>query len=113
VCIGRVSQLPRAAIGIDKPKDVDTLDTWVLYTDKCLDGVDVPFWQCSRNQFLLRLSNLSEVVSDMVHMFYAPRERLNSRKFLDKYHRYQSWYKGLPDVLRLDDAAPPHVFTLQ
>jgi hypothetical protein len=84
-----------------------------MYTDNYLTNKEMPIWKCNRNQFLLRLSSLSEIVSDMIHMFYAPQERMNSRKFLEVYKKYLSWYETLPESLQLNQKSPPHVYALQ
>lgn len=60
-----------------------------------------------------QLRLLTEIVSDTVFMFYAPRERFTSKKLLDFNSRYNRWYNSLPDILRLRDVSTPHVLILQ
>lgn len=59
-----------------------------------------------------QLSSLSEIASDMVNTFYAPRERFTSRQLAATYAQYQSWYQNLPDCFRLENTSLPHVLVL-
>lgn len=59
-----------------------------------------------------QLSKLSELASDMVNTFYAPRERFTSRRLAATYAQYQSWYQNMPDVFRLENTSLPHVLVL-
>lgn len=117
LCIGRISQLPRAAITLKKPLPDSTSgndEYWRPFPDNPnlnLDRSNAP--HLSQNH-LYHLSLLSELVNDTVFMFYAPKDRFTSRKLLDQYSKYRSWYQNLPDCLRLNGAVPvAHVFDLQ
>ncbi|KAK0313480.1 hypothetical protein LTR01_001736 [Friedmanniomyces endolithicus] len=57
-------------------------------------------------------SRLSELASDMVNTFYAPRERFTSRRLAAAYAQYQEWHQNLPDAFRLENTALPHVLVL-
>lgn len=60
-----------------------------------------------------QFSLLTEIVSDTIFMFYAPRERFTSKKLLDFHARYKRWYSKLPEKLRLRNVSTPHVLVLQ
>ena len=62
--------------------------------------------------FTEQLSKLSELASDMVNTFYAPRERFTSRKLAHTYTQYQEWYRDLPSAFRLENTSLPHVIVL-
>ncbi|KAF2184347.1 hypothetical protein K469DRAFT_181613 [Zopfia rhizophila CBS 207.26] len=114
VCIGRISQLPRAAITLDKP----------ILDEPAPDNTHQTFHKTPRNipgtittrMFLQEFSTLSELVNDNVYMFFAPRERFTSARLLDCYSKYLKWYRALPLPLRVldnpDAPAPPHIMTL-
>ncbi|TKA71016.1 hypothetical protein B0A55_06034 [Friedmanniomyces simplex] len=57
-------------------------------------------------------SRLSELASDMVNTFYAPRERFTSRRLAAAYAQYQEWHHNLPEAFRLENTALPHVLVL-
>lgn len=59
-----------------------------------------------------QLSKLSELASDMVNTFYAPRERFTSRRLAETYAQYQAWYQNLPEAFRLENTSLPHVLVL-
>ena len=116
ICIGRISQLPRAAISLDKPTIVLQLEAqpWRPFIDA--DILGSPMEQPSQTHALLiHFSLLSEIVNDTVFMFYAPRERFTSKKLLDFYSRYKRWYAALPLSLglNLNDPPLPQVLLLQ
>ena len=82
VGLGRLSQLPRAAADIDKPSitEQSEMQPWRPYEDAnlCLSpSAQQPARQMT---FVACLSNLSELASEMVNTFYAPRERFTSRR---------------------------------
>ncbi|KAF2809283.1 uncharacterized protein BDZ99DRAFT_443474 [Mytilinidion resinicola] len=114
LAIGRISQLPRTAINLDKPilEEPVALEKGQLFLDASRESQPV----FTNRQFLQGFSTLSELVSDSLFMFYAPRERFTSRRLLDTYCKYKNWYKSLPKALQLDPndkALPiPHVLTL-
>lgn len=115
ICAGRISQLPRAAVNIDSPSIIEAYDLkpWEPYDDygvEDIPGAGQPILiQTLSYQFRL----LTEIVSDTVFMFYAPRERFTSKKLLDFYSRYTRWYNKLPEILRLGDVPTPHLLVLQ
>ena len=56
---------------------------------------------------------LFEIANDTVGMFYSPRERFTTHKFLELNQRYSQWYKRLPLHLHLTNNKTPHVIALQ
>ncbi len=59
-----------------------------------------------------QMSKLSEMASDMVNTFYAPRERFTSRRLAAAYAQYQEWHQQLPPAFRLENTTLPHVIVL-
>src|SRR6266480_4256254 len=108
VCIGRFSQLPKYAVGVDRPTQSNIKNEWTHYSDQHLSKRAAAPVRCDNRQFFLHLSILVEVVNDNLEMFYAPRERTNVRRLIDRYRKYHAWYKLLPDSLRLNSESPPH-----
>ena len=112
-----MSQLQREAVGLDTPADISTKNVWQALNDDLKDQpvASLPILRCDDAQFLRSYVTLSSIVSEMIHMYYAPtaRTRMNSGKVLNLYHQLEDWYKMLPQILRLDGHAPPHLFILQ
>lgn len=104
--------LPRAAIDIEKPNEKKAVSQWHLYTDEQRDATPATARFSYEHDALYQQSSLTELLSEMLVMFYAPRERLSSRRVLDLYARLQTWHKKLPDTLRLTDQSAPNVFQL-
>ncbi|PVH93878.1 hypothetical protein DM02DRAFT_618998 [Periconia macrospinosa] len=106
ICVGRISQLPRAAITLEKP---------ILEETSAYPGAAPnPSGMVTSRVFLQEFSTLSEVLNDNNYMFFAPKERFTSRRLLECYNRYQEWYKHLPQSLRLDGVREPqpHIIVL-
>ncbi|KAF2278040.1 uncharacterized protein EI97DRAFT_281992 [Westerdykella ornata] len=96
LCIGRVAQLPKAAITVDKPIMEEA-------TYSAQSGYSIAPPHVTSRLFLQEFATFAELVSDNNFMFYAPKERITSRRLLNMYERYQKWYKELPAPLRLPD----------
>jgi len=94
--MGRIAQLPRAAISTEKP---------AKYGSASAANLDLIFLQ--------QFSILSELINDNNYVFYAPKERFNSRRLLNIYAKYLDWYKHLPSELSLDETSLPHIIMLQ
>ncbi|KAK5746384.1 hypothetical protein LTR17_000764 [Elasticomyces elasticus] len=114
VGFGRLSQLPRCAVDVAKPTINERLESamWQPYHD--VNMVKSPsIQQPSRPMLFVDCrSRLSELASDMVNTFYAPRERFTSRRLAATYAQYQEWYQTLPDAFRLENTALPHVLVM-
>lgn len=110
LCIGRVAQLPKAAITVDKPVIEEA-------TYSAQEGYSIAPPHVTSRLFLREFATFAELVSDNNLMFYAPKERFTSRRLLNMYERYQKWYKELPAPLRLPEhreARPlAHIMVLQ
>lgn len=117
-CVGRISALPRAAIRLEKPALSATLNGESGPPGK---GLDVPLGDATHEHrsiaynMLLQLSLFTEILADIVHMFYAPRDRITSRRLQHHHEQYLSWFRKLPDCLLLKSDRPslPQVITLQ
>ena len=106
--------MPRAAADIERPTltERSELQTWRPYTDTNM-GINPNTEQPGRYMsFVQCLSELSELSSDMVNTFYAPRERFTSRRLSTTYEAYQDWYRKLPSHFRLEQTSLPHVLVL-
>lgn len=114
VGFGRLSQLPRAAADIETPSANSRTETktWRPYEDTNFSLSPSAEQPARTMLFKDRFSKLSELASDMVNTFYAPRERFTSRKLAATYAQYQAWYQNLPDVFRLENTSLPHVLVL-
>lgn len=107
-----MSQLVRAGISLEIPANVSSSDSWQILNDD-LRRKKVPILSCDDGQFLHYFVTLSIIVSEMIFMFYAPTDRMNSAKVINFYYKYQTWYRQLPKSLLLTDRTAPHVFILQ
>ncbi|KAF1942335.1 hypothetical protein EJ02DRAFT_176126 [Clathrospora elynae] len=103
ICTGRISQLPRAAITLEKPilEESASLPEDYPGTSKVPPGV------VTMRMFLQELAALSELVNDNNFMFFAPKDRLTSSKLLDCYNKYQAWYRRLPPKLVIENKKQP------
>ncbi|KAF2846331.1 C6 transcription factor-like protein [Plenodomus tracheiphilus IPT5] len=110
VCIGRISQLPRAAITLDKP----ILEETASPPDESKGALRMPPRGITTRMFLQEFATLSELINDNNFMYFAPRERLTSSKLQNCYERYQAWYRQLPAALSLEGKGQPepHVLVL-
>jgi len=113
ICVGRISQLPRAAITLDKPiLDESSTDPQPDAFASPRQPVHSPV---TSRMFLQEFSTLSELINDNNYMFFAPKERFTSRRLLECYDRYQQWYRNLPQQLKLEGVREPqpHIIVLQ
>ncbi|KAI4960494.1 hypothetical protein J4E86_002116 [Alternaria arbusti] len=111
IVTGRISQLPRAAITLEKPMLEETSDLPEAYpAPSQIAGGGV----VTIRMFLQEFTSLAELVNDNNHMFFAPKERLTSSKLLDFYHKYQAWYRKLPALISLEGKKEPepHILVL-
>lgn len=114
VNLGRLSQLPRNAADIETPSlsARSESQTWKPYIDANL-STSASAEQPSRvHLFKDQLSRLSELASDMVNTFYAPREIFTSQRLAAMYAQYQAWYRNLPEAFHLENTTLPHVIVL-
>ncbi|KAF2441656.1 hypothetical protein P171DRAFT_434308 [Karstenula rhodostoma CBS 690.94] len=112
ICIGRITQLPRVAITLDKP----ILDEppGGLYQVPCPGSSQVAPGTVTSRMFLQEFSTLSELINDNNYMFYAPSARLTDVKLVACYNKYLDWLKNLRPPLRLDGGGQPqpHIIVL-
>jgi hypothetical protein len=109
--MGRIAQLPRAAITLDKP----ILDEVSSLPEAYPGASRVPSGVVTTRMFLQEFTTLSELVNDNNYMFFAPKERLTSTRLLDCYNKYQAWYQKLPTALSIEGKKQPepHILVLQ
>ncbi|KAF1849858.1 C6 transcription factor-like protein [Cucurbitaria berberidis CBS 394.84] len=110
ICTGRIAQLPRAAITLDKP----ILEESSSLLEAFPGASSVPPGIVTTRMFLQEFTSLSELVNDNNYMFFAPRERLTSTRLLDCYSKYQAWYRRLPVALGVEgkEQPEPHILVL-
>lgn len=111
ICTGRIAQLPRAAITLDKPilEEVTGLPEALPLGARAQPGI------VTTRMFLQEFTTLSELVNDNNYMFFAPKERLTSSRLLECYNKYQAWYRKLPPALTVEGKKQPepHILVLQ
>ncbi|KAF1928772.1 uncharacterized protein M421DRAFT_62312 [Didymella exigua CBS 183.55] len=106
ICAGRIAQLPRAAITLEKP--IIEESSGPLAANYGVATI------ITTRMFLQEFSALSELINDNNYMFFAPKERLTSTRLLDQYNKYQAWYRKLPTIMRIEGSRQPepHILTL-
>jgi hypothetical protein len=118
IYIGRISSLPRAAIGVEKPKVSPQLEDalWRPFGTRYYDGGSSELVQPSRNySILVQSSLLSEIVDDIIHMLHRANIRIKRQEVLSYYKKLQGWFRDLPVELRIQNEGLtlPHVIALQ
>jgi len=113
ICIGRISQLPRAAITLDKPI-LDEPPAGV-HPEAYPGAAQVPPGTVTTRMFLQEFSSLSELINDNNYMFYAPNPRMTDMRLINCHNRYLEWYKNIPQALRIERVREPqpHILVLQ
>jgi hypothetical protein len=118
ICVGRISSLPRTAIQLEKPLPRDYIEQkiWKPHGDPRFPHEAKNLAQPAFTyNLLVQLGCLSEIVNDTVQMFYAPRDRITSRKLQQHHERFQEWYANLPSCLLIKQDGPtlPQIISLQ
>ncbi|QIW97462.1 hypothetical protein AMS68_002980 [Peltaster fructicola] len=113
VALGRISQLPRSIVDVEKPQIIDHVEAqpWKAYEETISNNAAV-IQPSQPTTFSHVLSQLCEMASDVANTFYAPKESFTSRKLAATYTQFQEWYGGLPSAFWLDNTALPHVIVL-
>ncbi|TAQ86496.1 hypothetical protein B7494_g5178 [Chlorociboria aeruginascens] len=113
MCVGRISALPRTAIQVGKPTVRANLEVKIWKPQGLPEASNLEQHGHPYNVHL-HLSLLTEIANDTLHMFYAPVDRVNSRKILSFHSRFQAWYKNLPACLLVKKDGPtlPQVLLL-
>lgn len=118
ICVGRISSLPRAAIRLEKPGLTQHLEyrPWKPHGLPSWDGIrENLFLPSHKYSVLVQNSLLSEILNDILSMFYAPRDRITSRKLQYYHEKLQAWFNNLPETLLINENRPttPQVYALQ
>ncbi|KAI8934466.1 hypothetical protein NX059_009194 [Plenodomus lindquistii] len=111
VCVGRIAQLPRAAITLEKP----LLEEATSLSEPSMGAARMPQRGITTSMFLQELASLSELVNDNNYLYFAPQRRLTGTQAQNCYEKYQAWYKQLPAALSLDGKGgqpEPHILVL-
>ena len=119
ICTGRISILPRAAIRIERPHITEHLETKIWRPYGLPDyppGIPTPLEQPGmRHTLFSHAAQLCEIADDVIQMFFAPRDRITSRRLLLHHERFQEWHRALPNSLAIKETGPtlPQVIILQ
>jgi hypothetical protein len=118
ICVGRITLLPRRAIRMDKPTLLDHLEQkpWKPYEHAGYTGGPSPLEQPGyRHTLILHTIFLCEYIDDIVELFYAPRDRVTSRRLQSYHEKLQTWYRNLPESLAIKRDSPtlPQIICLQ
>lgn len=112
--VGRLAMIPRTAADVAKPIITERTEShaWIPYEDTNLAHSPYAEQPGKCLQFVEQQSKLSEIASDMLSTFYAPKEQVTSRRLAALYAGYQAWFKNLPDCFRLENTSLPQVLLL-
>jgi len=118
ICVGRISTLPRTAIQLEKPALNPALEgtLWKPHGTPGYEGHSSELEQPSyKYGILFQCTVLMEIIDEVIRLFYAPRDRITSRKLQQHHEKLQQWYKNLPPHLLIPKNRPtlPQVLTLQ
>lgn len=119
ICVGRISLIPRTAIRVERPHILMPLESklWRPYGHSDhIDSVPGPLEQQGFSYTLLsQVGQLCELVDDVVQMFYAPRDRVTSRRLQIHHGKLKTWLADLPPCLAIKEDRPtlPQVICLQ
>jgi Fungal specific transcription factor domain len=118
MCVGRISGLPRMAIQLEKSVPRENLEKkiWKPHGDPRFlhepTGLEQPAFTYTVQ---VQSSRLTEIVNDTLQMFYAPRDRITSRKLEVHHERFIQWHDELPSSMTIKRDGPtlPQVIALQ
>jgi hypothetical protein len=118
ICVGRITLLPRTAIRMEKPSILEHLEKkpWKPHGHVSYNGGSTSVEQPGfRHTLMLHTIYLCEFVDDIVQLFYAPRDRVTSRRLQAYHEKLQTWYRNLPESLAIKRDSPtlPQVICLQ
>ena len=112
--MGRVPQIQSVSINVDKPANIDKLDSliWQPYED--INVAASPNAQHAMQclHFVKQLSELSQLVNELNLALYAPGEMFTPGKLQSAHARYQAWYQNMPEMFHLQNTGMPHVIVL-
>ncbi|TVY85089.1 Nitrogen assimilation transcription factor nit-4 [Lachnellula suecica] len=118
ICAGRLSLLPHTAIRVEKPGVPPGLET-KLWKPHGLPGynpdVKHHLEQPGMKYTILSYAGqLCSLVDEVIQMFYAPRDRMTSRRLQLQHERLERWYSALPKTLAIRPGWPslPQVIAL-
>ncbi|KAH6663396.1 fungal-specific transcription factor domain-containing protein [Halenospora varia] len=110
ICAGRLSLLPRTAVRMEKPGLIDHLESkpWKPHGHPDFEAEQGKHLEQPglRYTILFHCSSFCELVDDVVQMFYAPRDRITSRRLQLHHEKFQKWYNALPSALAIKEHGP-------
>ncbi|CZR59534.1 uncharacterized protein PAC_09428 [Phialocephala subalpina] len=115
VCVGRLTTIPRTAIRLERPTLNPKLENtpWKPHgrSEPDLTRLTQPSMKYT---FLQQCSILIEILDDILRSFYAPRDRITSRKLQLYHEQLRGWYRNLPPGFNIHKGRPtlPQVITL-
>lgn len=103
--LGRIPQLPSAIIGINKPNNFPNIESelWQPYSSRTTP--DQPPQPCRVQAIATRYCEISEILGDILCMFFLPRERVTPNKLSDLYSRLKTWRGQLPEDMDVESKA--------
>lgn len=119
VCAGRISFLPRNAMCIEKPSLSQPLESKLWRPHGGVGSLVSPLSELQQPShkygLLVQISLISEIMDDIIHMFYAPRDRITSRRLQLHHKKIKTWYENLPEDYAIRKVGPtvPQIITLQ
>lgn len=111
--LGRIPQLPSAIIGIDKPNVFAPIESepWQPYSNRAVS--DEHPQPCRVQAVASRFCEVSEILGDVLSMFFAPKERVTLARLNLQYSRLKTWRGKLPADMEAKSKALPSVLGLQ
>lgn len=111
--LGRIPQLPSAIIGINKPNIFPPIESepWQPYSSRTIP--DEPPQPCRVQAIASRFCEVSEILGDILSMFFLPKKRVTLNKLNDMYSRLKKWRAQLPVDMDAKSKALPAVLGLQ
>ncbi|KAL5399977.1 hypothetical protein PMIN03_012588 [Paraphaeosphaeria minitans] len=117
--LGRLPQLPRAIVTVQKPEVFPTEDAeiWSAYTDS---GVSQAHSQPSRTRAVaIQISKLCEISSDLMNYFYNPMDmdkakgkQTELKKLSEIHQRLETWRRELPKELEPKEGGLPSMLVM-
>lgn len=111
--LGRIPQLPSAIIGINKPENIPNIESelWQPYSSRTSPGQ--PPQPCRVQAIATCYCEISEILGDILCMFFLPREQVTPIKLSNLYSRLKTWRGQLPEDMDVESKALPSILGLQ
>lgn len=111
--LGRVPHLTSSIIGVEKPNIFPPFESGPWPPCGSHTASNEPPQPCRVQAIASRFSEVSEILGDILSMFFAPREPVTLIKLNDLYSRLKKWRAQLPADMDAKSKALPSVLGLQ